>query len=478
MSANGVVMGTEEVTVDTEGAANEKREKTSPKLAFGYGMGEFANQMSWYIINNYLTLFYTDVVGLAASSISLIMLIARVWDAVNDPMMGAIADKTNTRWGKFRPFLMFTPPFFAIFNILTFTVFPVTGALKVFLCLICYIGAGMAYTVIGTAQSALVNVIAIDSQTRMNLSTARGIGSAVVSFLLSAVAMPMILFFGKSDVATGKGFLWTTVVLSLVSIPCFLIEVVCCKEKYTEKLHNTQKEAAEKTSFVSQLKELLKNDQLTAIVISTFFGAICVTARMSLLSYYVIYVVGSYKLISVVFALMTGAQFVGTLLIPVMTPILGKKKYMLVLTWAMIISFVLIFFFGAKSMPILMICSFMCGLANSSGALSYGFVSDTIEYGAWKTGKRQEGLAASFLSLAVKCATAFCGVTGVLLLAAVGYKANMDQTEAAKVGISFVVNIIPAICGIGSILPLKFYKLTEEKVGEIRAELEKREAMN
>lgn len=88
-----------------------QKEKTSPKLAFGYGMGEVANQISWYMINTYLTIFYTDAVGLSASAISLIMLIARVWDAVNDPIMGNIADKTHTRWGKFRPYLMFAPPF-------------------------------------------------------------------------------------------------------------------------------------------------------------------------------------------------------------------------------------------------------------------------------------------------------------------------------------------------------------------------------
>ena len=102
-------------------------EKTSPKLALGYGIGEMANQMSWYMVNNYLTLFYTDVVGLTATAISLIMLIARVWDAVNDPIMGTIADRTNTRWGKFRPYLMFAPPFLAIFNVMTFTVWPVTA---------------------------------------------------------------------------------------------------------------------------------------------------------------------------------------------------------------------------------------------------------------------------------------------------------------------------------------------------------------
>src|SRR5574344_1860323 len=98
------------------------QEKTNTRLGFFYSFGEVGSQLSWYMINSYLTLFYTDVVGLTASAISLIMLIARIWDAVNDPMMGVIADRTRTRWGKFRPYLMFAPPFLAIFNLLTFTV--------------------------------------------------------------------------------------------------------------------------------------------------------------------------------------------------------------------------------------------------------------------------------------------------------------------------------------------------------------------
>ena len=97
---------------------NNVKEKTSPKLMLSYSLGEIGCQMSWYMVNSYLMLFYTDIEGLAAGAISMIMLIARVWDAINDPMMGNICDRTNTKWGKFRPYLYFAPPFLAIFNIL------------------------------------------------------------------------------------------------------------------------------------------------------------------------------------------------------------------------------------------------------------------------------------------------------------------------------------------------------------------------
>lgn len=455
---------------------SQVKEKTSPKLAIAYGSGEIAQQMSWYMINNYLTLFYTDVVGLTASAISFIMLIARIWDAVNDPIMGDICDKTNTRWGKFRPYLMFTPPFLAIFNLLTFTVWPVQGAMKVFLCLICYIGTGMAYTVVSTAHGAIVNVIAIDSQVRMNLSTARGIGSAIISFVLSVVVMPMILFFGKSENVTGTGVFFTALVLSVAMLPFVWFEAAMLKETYTDRLHKVDASAPkQKANFFTNLKELAKNDQLLRIVISTLFGAICVTARMSLLTYYVIYVVGNPMVISLVFGVMTAAQFVGTLMIPTATKLFGKKNYMLILSALMITGFVGIYFFGAASQIALMVLSFLCGLCNSSGSLSYGMVSDCIEYGAWKLNKRQEGLAASFLSLAVKLSTAICGVLGVQALALVGYVPNAAQTPEAMQGINFVVNIIPAICGVISVLPLFGYSLTEKRVAEIRADLNARE---
>lgn len=445
------------------------KEKTNPKLAISYALGEVGCQMSWYMINNYLTIFYTDIVGLTAAAISAIMLIARIWDAVNDPMMGNIADNTNTRWGRFRPYLMFAPPVLAVFNILTFTVFPVQGALKVALCLIFYIGTGMAYTACSIAYQALQNVVAIDSQVRMTLATARGIGSSVIGIFMSAFAMPMILFFGKSDVATAKGYFWTTVVLSIAIIPVFWLCALGCKETYTEKLHT---ESKEKMGFFKSLKELVRNDQLLMVVLATIGGTICVTGRMGLLVYYVIYVAGSYQAVAYIFTVMTVAQLIGTVFVPWGTKTFGKRNYMIILNVIMIIGFVLMYINPTSNVAYLMGVSFICGLCNSASSICYGMVGDSIEYGDWKLGTRQEGVAASMLSFGVKISTAICGSAGVLLLSAAGYVAGAEQTEAAKAGINLVVNIIPAAIAVLSIIPLFFYKLTPKRVAEIREDLD------
>ncbi len=330
----------------------EVREKTSPKLAFGYSLGEVGCQMSWYMVNNYLTLFYTDIVGLTASAISLIMLIARVWDAINDPMMGSIADRTNTKWGRFRPYLYFAPPVLAIFNILTFTVWPMTGTAKAVACLVCYIGTGMAYTAASIAYQALQNVIAIDSQVRMNLATARGIGSSVIGIILSMVAAPTLLALSKpgAEVADAQGYFRFAIVLSILMVPVFWATATICKEKYTDLLHKPQ-DNSEKLGFIGAIREIVKNDQLLMVVLSTVLGTICVSGRMGLLTYYIIYVVGDFMHIATFFTVMTVAQLVGTLFLPIGTKKLGKKGYLIFLQMLMSVGFLVMFLFPNAGIP-------------------------------------------------------------------------------------------------------------------------------
>lgn len=453
-------------------STNQMKEKSLMKQAVGYGVGEFGGQMSWYMINTYLMIFYTDIVGLTAGAISFIMLVARVWDAVNDPMMGMICDRTKTRWGKFRPYILFTPPVLAVFNILTFTVIPVSGVTKVVLCLIFYIGAGMSYTVIQTAYASLVNVVAKDTQKRQMFSAARNMFNSVGSIVLGAIAMPLILLFGNSDVATAKGYFWTTVLFSVIMIPVYLITAKTCPEKYAKELHVNEKK--EKRTVLESLKMLLKNDQIILVIINTLGGTIGIMGRMTMLSYYVIYVVGSYTMISLFYTIMSVGAFAGGFFIPYATAKFGKRNYILLLNALMVIGFVIMYLFPANNIPFLLIISFIIGIANSSQGVVFGMISDCIEYGDYKNGVREEGLSTSFLSLSVKIATAVCGVAGVWLLSAVGYVPNVEQTEAAKQGINFIVNILPAICVAVSMIPLAFYKLSNKRVAEISSALEQR----
>lgn len=459
-------------------ASAPQHEKTSKALAVYYSFGEIGDQLSWYMINTYLMVFYTDVLGLAAGAISIIMLIARIVQGIASPVWGAIQDRTNSKWGKFRPWLMFLAPFMAIFNILTFTVFPVTGVAQIFLCCICYIIVGLLYTAISNAYSALVNVVSSDSQVRMNLSAARSVGSSIIQMILSAVAMPMILFFGHSTKANGTGYFWATVVCSVAMIPFVVICGLKCKETVKESSTPSQASSSsvEKISIWTSLKALVKNSQLDVTVGSTFFGAASTMLRMMMLVYYVIYVVGSYTLVAPIMTTLTIAQLIGSALLPWGTKTFGKKGYMIGLNVIQILSLVGLFFF--KDIEVVFILNAIIGFTNSSANITFGMMSDSIEYGDWKYGVRNIGLSVSMITVAVSIATAVTGSIGALLLQATGYVANQAQSVATQTGINAIVNLVPAAVTLISTILLLFYKLDQKTVDQIAIDLKKRSMDN
>lgn len=459
-------------------ASAPQHEKTSKALAVYYSFGEIGDQLSWYMINTYLMVFYTDVLGLAAGAISIIMLIARIVQGIASPVWGAIQDRTNSKWGKFRPWLMFLAPFMAIFNILTFTVFPVTGVAQIFLCCICYIIVGLLYMAISNAYSALVNVVSSDSQVRMNLSAARSVGSSIIQMILSAVAMPMILFFGHSTKANGTGYFWATVVCSVAMIPFVVICGLKCKETVKESSTPSQASSSsvEKISIWTSLKALVKNSQLDVTVGSTFFGAASTMLRMMMLVYYVIYVVGSYTLVAPIMTTLTIAQLIGSALLPWGTKTFGKKGYMIGLNVIQILSLVGLFFF--KDIVVVFILNAIIGFTNSSANITFGMMSDSIEYGDWKYGVRNIGLSVSMITVAVSIATAVTGSIGALLLQATGYVANQAQSVATQTGINAIVNLVPAAVTLISTILLLFYKLDQKTVDQIAIDLKKRSMDN
>ncbi len=461
------------------------KEKLNKKSALAYSVGYSGINVCWYMINNYLLLFYTDVVGLAASAISMIMLVARIWDAVNDPMMGAIVDRTNTRWGKFKPYIVIAPPFLAIFNILTFTVFPVTGGAKVITCLITYILVGMAYTVVQVAVNGFVNRLSKDPQGKMDIISMSQVGSSIIQTILGAVAMPLILYFGHSEVATGKGFFWATVLFSVVSIPMFWVCAIFCKEikDGKEDASPSPKTAnvtvvKEKKSFLTSAKAVARNKMLLIAIFSVFVGAMSAIARMSLLSYYLIYVAGAYTVIAPTFTIISVMQMVGNAILPIVTRKFGKIRSFVTCMSINAASLLVLFVAPAGNVPILLTVSAIYGLTNAGPSICYAFICDSIEYGDYISGVRDDALAFSFMSLAVKVAQAITGAGGILLISAVGYVANQQQTPQAQTGINVIVNLVPAILGIISLIPMKWYTLNEEKMREIGEELKLRRSGN
>ncbi len=450
------------------------KEKMDKRSAFAYMLGYSGSNVIWYMINNYLMLFYTDVVGLTAGAISTIMLISRVWDALNDPMMGAIVDRTRTRWGKFKPYLAIGAPFLGIFNVLTFTVWPLQGITKVIVCLLCYIGVGMTYTVVQVSINGLVNRLSNDSQVKMDIIAFSQVGSSVVSTILGACAMPLILYFSQSDVANRRGYLLATVGFSLIAVPMFWICAKGCKEVQAASSAAGVKE--ERVPLGKSLKTALKNRMLMVSVLMVFIGAISTLAHMSLLSYYLIYCVGAYAYIGPTFAVISLMQMIGCLILPLATRRFGKIRWMIITLMINSGAMLLLFFIPASNIPLLMGVNIIYGFTNSATSICSSMICDAIEYGDYMYGVRDDAFAFSLQSFGVKAAQTLTGTVTVLLLSAVGYVAGARQTAYTLTGINVIVNLIPAILGFLALVPMAFYKLDEKTMYKIRLELEKRRA--
>ena len=449
------------------------REKLNKTSTIAYAIGSSGANASFYMINNYLMLFYTDVVGLAATAISLIMLIARIWDAINDPMMGMIEDRTKTRFGKFRPWLMIGPPFLAIFNLLTFTVFPLQGAAKAIVCGICYIGAGMAYTIVQVAINGLVNRITNDPQNKMKVISIAQIANQLGQVAIAAVLMPIILYFSHAEVANAHGYFMGTLFVGIVTVPMLWFAAWKCREISTEEEHTDGDQVKEKKPIMESLKMMLKNDQLVVAVISIFISCFGIIGRYALLSYYIIYVVGSYTLIAPVFSIMSLAQMVGNIPLPYLTQKLGKKNTYIYANLVIVVLLVLLFFLSKNpSNAVVIVISALIGLFSASSSVTYSFVCDCVEYGDWKNGIRDDGLAFSAMSFGVKLAQALSGAIGAPLLVAVGYVANAEQSAGTVTAINAIINIAPAVLLALALVPLALkYKLDDKTMDKITAEL-------
>lgn len=454
--------------------STSKNEQVSKSSMVAYAIGSSGANASFYMINNYLMLYYTDVVGLGATAISLIMLIARIWDAANDPMMGVIEDRTHTRLGKFRPWLIIGPPFLALFNILTFTVFPMQGTLKAVVCGICYIGAGMAYTVVQVAVNGLVNRLTNDSQSKMQVISIAQIANQIGQIAIAAVLMPIILYFSGSDVANARGYFWGTLFVSLVTLPMMWIAAWKCREVHVDEapVAADNQQSGEKKSLWQSIKTTFSNDQLVIAVLTTFISCVSIIGRYALLSYYLIYVVGSYTLISPVFSLMSTMQMFGNIPIPMLTKRFGKKNVFIAANIISAAAMVGLFLAGSGASSVVVIAlSAVIGLFGASGSITYAFVCDCVEYGYWRFGIRDDGLAFSLMSFGVKLSTALTGAIGVPMLVAVGYVAGEAQSAGTMTSINAIVNIAPAIILMISLLPLAKYHLDQKTMDQIAADL-------
>lgn len=447
----------------------------------GYGFGDMASSMFWKLFGAYLMIFYTDVFGLPAAAVGTMFLITRIWDSAFDPIVGVIADRTHSRWGKFRPYLLWLAVPFGIIGILTFVTPDWSPTGKLIYAYVTYSLMMMIYSAINVPYASLLGVMSPNPKERNTLSTYRMTFAYIGSFIALLLFMPLVNFFsGNSKELGGQQTGWTMAVV-VIAILCIVLFFGCfawTKER-VKPIKETQNPLKE------DLKDLFKNKPwwilLGAGVAALVFNSIRDGATVYYFKYFVVeedyatvsFFGMSFVLSGLYLALGQAANIIGVIAAAPVSNRIGKRNtYM----WAMIIATVLsVIFYWFDKEDLIWMFVFQALISVCAGSifpLLWSMYADCADYSELKTGNRATGLIFSSSSMSQKFGWAIgTAVTG-WLLGFFGFQANAVQSEEAISGIKMFLSFLPAIGTILSVVFISMYPLTENKMKDITTELE------
>ena len=435
-----------------------------------YGCGDLASNLCWTFIGSYLTVYYTDVVGIAPGIAAAIMLGARVWDGVNDPMFGAIAERTRTKQGRFRPYIFWGTPFLAVFTVLTFTNFLGTGdgVGPVLWATGTYIICGMLYTVVNLSYGSLSTVMTTNLDDIAQLNSWRMIGTNVSAVALSAITPPLLMMFSGGEQFTPEAYTEVAIIFAICSIPLFYFVWAMCKET----IKPVDKPDGEKVSLIQSFKAVVTNGPLMIIFLIQLLVLCGVFGRIGTVLYYLMNNVSRFDLISLFMALPSLMTVLGIICTKNFVVRIGRKKMMIIGFAGSGIALIALYFIGWDNIPLIIICSAVYGFFSFSGPIPMAMVPDAINYMEDKTGVRADGTSYAVVSLSTKFGNAFGVALGLLIMGAFGYDGTaMVQTPEALEGINLTVNLLFGALFLLACIPAALFPLSEKRCNDINARL-------
>lgn len=445
----------------------EQTKRLSKITLLAYGLGDFASNLCWTFIGSYLSVFYTDVVGMAPAVASAIMLIAKIWDGVNDPMFGAIAERTNTKKGRFQPYIFYGAPILALTSVLAFTTFG-SGAGAVVWAAVTYIACGMAYTVVNLSYGSLSTVMTVNPEDIAQLNSWRMMGTNLSAVLLNAITAPLLMKLSGGETITSGAYTTMAIIFAICALPLFYFVYAQCKE--------TVKPASSgiKVPLSRSIKSVLTNGPLMLIFVIQLLAMTAFFGRMGVVIYYLMYNVGRFDLIAAFMSLPSLFTVVGIFCTKNFVVKVGKKKMAAIGYIGSGLSLIAMYFLGWGNIPVLLVLHCVYGFFCFSFPIPMAMVPDAINFEEDRSGVRADGTSYATVSLSTKFGSAF-GVSGALLImGATGYVANTQQTPEALGGINLTVNLIFGIMFLLCLIPLYFYPLSEKKSAEIISRLEEK----
>ena len=431
------------------------------KLA--YGLGDTACNLTFQTVNLFLFIYYTDVFGLPAAAVGTMVLVARVLDAVLDPLTGIIADRTQSRWGKFRPFILFGAIPFGLCGYLMFSNPALSQSSKLVFAYITYIMMWVAYTVVNIPYSALMGVMSSSSADRTSLSTFRFVCAFSGGLAINALTLPLRDYFGGGDAATG--YKYTMLLFSVVSVAMLFYTFTQTKER-------VQPVPDPAASLGKDVRYLFSNGPWLVLFVAAFLTLTNVGVRNACIIYYFKYNVGDESKFTLFGTIGTLAFIAGAMATPLFLRYFNRRALMIGLTSINAVFMAAFFFVDPHSMVTLHLLNIIGTFAvGPTPAIVWSMYADTADYGAWKFGRRTTGLIFSAAVFAQKIGLAVGSFLLGWILTFVGFVPNAAQTPRSLLGIKFVFSLLPAAIGLASGLAILFYKLDEKTVKQMEQEL-------
>ena len=441
--------------------------KLKPIEKIGYGLGDFGSNVVFQTILILLPAFYTDVFGLAPAAMGTMFLAVRLLDTVTYPIMGMVADNTNTKWGKFRPYLLwFAIPFSVVF-VFTFITPDFSENGKLAYAYLTYSALMVLYTVVNIPYCALGGVITSDSQERVSANSYRFFIATSAGVLISYFAPDLIEYFGNGK--EQDGYPYAMSVFGILAILTFFGCFALTKERVKQV-------ASTRGSLSVDFKTLLKNDQWLVVALLFLVLLVPIVLRGASQVYYVKWFIGDAELIAAFLTTGTFCQMIGAGFASSLTKKLGKVPAYILVQSIIVVGSIALYFLSKSNLYAIFILFGVVNFFVQMGApILFTMAADTVEYGELKTGRRVTGLVFSGALFALKLGVAVGGWLIGLILAYYGYdgKAETQSPEAIQ-GIVLSLTLFPAIGHFLLIPIVSFYKLNKKRCDEIRAELDQK----
>ncbi len=432
----------------------------------GYGLGDTATNLVWRTLMVFLPIFYTDVFGITAASVGTLLLVCRFWDGITDFIMGLIADRTDTRWGKFRPWILWMAVPFGILTILTFTTPDLSTSGKLIYAYITYSGLIIVFTASNVPYSALMGVMSPDANERTSLSSYRFFFAFLGGLITQGLNIYLVDFFGHGNDVLG--YKYTMMLFAILSVIFFVITFLTTKERVkTKKIQHS--------SLKLDLKDLFKNQPWLILFLLGVFFVTMTTLKQGVTMYYFKYYVGTVHLATSFMIAGLAAAMIGAALTGRLVNIWGRKGTIRASLLLALVSSSLLFF----ARPTDTVAIFVLGVLTefSTGpivTLFFAMLADSADYSEWKNGRRATGLVFSAGTLSLKFGTGIAGALTGWLLTIFGYTANVAQSSHALDGIRLLISVLPAIVALLALVVFSFYKLDESFLKQIQQELQDR----